>query len=130
MQDEVRIAVSLAEEIHDVVKPVVGLRVQAEKGIVSGDWQYLVDLKAEDLITRFFENLWGKGYSFGYLTEEQGLILPKNGDVDKVFIIDPVDGSRPAQRGLNSCNIVIGVVDYEGSIPRLSDVKIGIVNGL
>ena len=55
-----------------------------------------VDLKAEDLIARFFENLWGKGYSFGYLTEEQGFILPKNGDVDKVFIIDPVDGSRLA----------------------------------
>jgi len=106
------------------------LRVQAEKGIVSGDWQYLVDLKAEELITRVFENLWGKGYSFGYLTEEQGLILPKNGDVDKVSIIDPVDGSRPAQRGLNSCNIVIGVVDYDGSIPRLSDVKIGIVKPL
>lgn len=32
--------------------------------------------------------------------------------------------------GLNSCNIVIGVVDYEGSIPRLSNVKIGIVKPL
>ncbi len=129
MLDVLDVAVSLAEGICNVVRSVVGLRVRAERGVHSGDWQYLVDVRAERFITEFFKNLWNKGFEFGYLTEEQGLVFPCE-DVDKVFIIDPVDGSRPAQRGLNSCNVVIGVVDYNGRVPRLCDIDIGVVKPL
>ena len=54
MWDVLDVAVLLAEGICSVVRSVVGLRVRAEKGLYSGNWQYLVDVKAERFITEFF----------------------------------------------------------------------------
>jgi len=46
MQEVADIAVRLAEGIREVVKPAIGLGTEAERSGVSGDWQYLVDVKA------------------------------------------------------------------------------------
>ena len=127
MKDK-KLHIQVADIISKAVKSGIGVQADISKGAFSRDWQYKVDKLAENTIKNYFSREWKAGLKMGYYTEEQGLVLPE--EFDKVMIIDPVDGSRAAQRGMEACT-VIAIAPYDGKkVPTLKDVEMAITRVL
>jgi myo-inositol-1(or 4)-monophosphatase len=83
----------------------------------GGDTAYVIDRAAEDAVFREIEAL---GVPVTAISEERGQI-PVAGGSDVRVVIDPVDGSLNAKRGLPFACVSIAIA----SGPRMGDVEIG-----
>jgi myo-inositol-1(or 4)-monophosphatase len=88
----------------------------------GGDRTLEIDQNAEQLVFDQLEGLRGEGYRFCALSEERGVI--DFGDHDVRVIIDPIDGSLNAKRGVPSYALSIAVADGE----TMADVAFGFVH--
>ena len=85
----------------------------------GGDTAYVIDRAAEDAIFAHLEDL---GQPLTAISEERGEIEIAGGSPIRV-VIDPVDGSLNAKRGLPFACVSIAIA----SGPRMSDVEVGCV---
>ncbi len=128
---EMAFGLKLVNSIKKAVLPVFGNRqLDALMGEISKDFQYAVDIAAENAIKSAFEELWKKGIWYGYTTEEQGLVLPPGHTAELIYQIDPVDGSRPAQAGMETACITMGIVRAEKSNPTMKDIVAGVTHAI
>jgi myo-inositol-1(or 4)-monophosphatase len=56
-----------------------------------------------------------------FYSEDRGLVLP-GGDADTVLVVDPIDGTRPALAGFESCCVSIAAAPLGNSEPTMGDV--------
>jgi myo-inositol-1(or 4)-monophosphatase len=91
-------APSTAERVREV-----GTRGQ------GGDRTLIIDAEAEEAVFRELEALHHEGLRFTAVSEERGTI--DFGDPDTLVVIDPIDGSVNAKRGLPHHSISIAVAD-------------------
>lgn len=128
---EIAFGVHVAREIARVVMPIYGLK-QTDVPIhqISKDFNYALDQRAEERISEVFQKAWRKGLVFGYATEDQGMVMPTRGKPEWIFLIDPVDGSRPANIGAENACVNIGIVKADKDKPSLSDVQMGVTLAL
>ena len=77
----------------------------------GGDRTLVIDRAAEQLVLTQLEGLSEQGYRFTALSEEQGEI--DFGDPAIKVIIDPIDGSLNAKRGISHHALSIAVADGE-----------------
>src|SRR2546423_6474305 len=75
----------------------------------GGDRTLIIDRSAEDLVLAGLEAMREQGHSFVALSEERGEI--DYGDRETRVIIDPIDGSLNAKRGLPHHALSIAVAD-------------------
>src|SRR5256714_4435783 len=75
----------------------------------GGDRTLIIDRSAEDLVLAELEAMREQGHSFVALSEERGEI--DYGDPETRVIIDPIDGSLNAKRGLPHHALSIAVAD-------------------
>src|SRR5207248_6081482 len=75
----------------------------------GGDWTLEIDRSAESLVIKELEALADEGHRFVALSEEQGAI--DYGANDVKVIIDPIDGSLNAKRGIPHYALSIAVAD-------------------
>jgi myo-inositol-1(or 4)-monophosphatase len=87
----------------------------------GGDRTLLIDQEAEDAIFRELERLHGEGYRFTAISEERGEV--DFGDPAIRVVIDPLDGSLNAKRGLPAHALSLAVADG----PTMGDVAFGFV---
>lgn len=87
----------------------------------GGDQTLLIDEAAEDAVFAELERLHGEGHRFCAVSEERG-VVSFGGDEVRV-IIDPIDGSTNAKRGLTHHALSIAVADG----PTMADVAFGYV---
>jgi myo-inositol-1(or 4)-monophosphatase len=87
----------------------------------GGDRTLVIDARAEDVIFAELERLHDGGARFSALSEERGLI--DFGSDEVLVVIDPIDGSLNAKRGLTHHAVSIAVAD--GS--TMADVAFGFV---
>jgi myo-inositol-1(or 4)-monophosphatase len=87
----------------------------------GGDRTLLIDQAAEDAVFAELERLHGEGHRFCAVSEERGLV--DFGDESVKVVIDPIDGSTNAKRGLTHHALSIAVAD--GS--TMADVAFGYV---
>jgi myo-inositol-1(or 4)-monophosphatase len=87
----------------------------------GGDWTLEIDRSAESLVIKELEALAGEGHRFVALSEEQGAI--DYGANDVKVIIDPIDGSLNAKRGIPHYALSIAVADGE----TMADVQFAYV---
>ena len=73
----------------------------------GGDQTLVIDEQAEDAIFGELERLHDRGARFSALSEERGRV--DFGSQDVLVVIDPIDGSMNAKRGLTHHAISIGV---------------------
>jgi myo-inositol-1(or 4)-monophosphatase len=85
----------------------------------GGDTTLVIDRAAEDSILAEFE---GGGFPFTAVTEERGELELGGGGPVRV-VVDPIDGSLNAKRGLPSACVSIAVA----SGPSMPDVEVGYV---
>jgi myo-inositol-1(or 4)-monophosphatase len=88
----------------------------------GGDRTLEIDHNAEELVFDQLEGLREEGYRFCALSEERGVI--DFGDPQVRVIIDPIDGSLNAKRGVPSYALSIAVADG----PTMADVVFGFVH--
>jgi myo-inositol-1(or 4)-monophosphatase len=88
----------------------------------GGDRTLEIDQNAEQLVLDQLEGLREEGYRFCAVSEERGVI--DYGDHDVRVIIDPIDGSLNAKRGISNYALSIAVADGE----TMADVAFGFVH--
>jgi myo-inositol-1(or 4)-monophosphatase len=75
----------------------------------GGDRTLEIDALAEDAVFAALDGLAGDGASFTAISEERGVV--RYGDGPMRVLIDPIDGSLNAMRGLPHCAMSIAVAD-------------------
>ena len=88
----------------------------------GGDRTLEIDSGAEQLVFDQLDGLRNEGYGFCAVSEERGVI--DYGDHDVRVIIDPIDGSLNAKRGIPSYALSVAVADGE----TMADVAFGFVH--
>lgn len=87
----------------------------------GGDDTLVIDEQAEDAVFRELERLHDGGARFSALSEERGRV--DFGSDDVLVVIDPIDGSMNAKRGLTHHAISIGVAAGD----TMGDMEFGYV---
>ena len=87
----------------------------------GGDRTLLIDEAAEDVVFAELERLYAEGHRFCAVSEERGVV--SYGDDRIRVVIDPIDGSLNAKRGLTHHALSIAVADG----PTMADVRFGYV---
>lgn len=102
--------------------PAGALRV-AETGVrgEGGDRTLVIDAAAEQLVFDELERVHDAGASFTVVSEERGTV--DYGDGGLLVLVDPIDGSTNAKRGMGHHAVSIAVADG----PTMADVCFGFV---
>src|ERR671929_935448 len=87
----------------------------------GGDLTLVIDAAAEDAVFSELERLHANGARFTAVAEERGLV--DFGDPGVLVVIDPIDGSMNAKRGLTHHALSIAVADGA----TMADVLFGYV---
>ncbi|MBM3661118.1 MAG: hypothetical protein FJW95_16670 [Actinobacteria bacterium] len=120
-----RIARHVAAAVADAVGPHLG-RASARARVAvapGGDATLAIDEVAEEVVEH---ELRAVG-DVGFYSEDRGLVV--FGTPRWFLVVDPVDGTRPAAAGLESCAVSIGVTPPREDA-TLGDVIFGVVHEL
>jgi myo-inositol-1(or 4)-monophosphatase len=121
MRDLVR---ELALALRECVVPMLGSHAARAHGDAlgeGGDVTFKIDADAEELLTTFMRE---RAPDVAYYSEDQGLVAP--GDATAVLIVDPIDGTRPAMAGLESCCVSIAAAPLRDGV-TMGEVTTGCV---
>lgn len=88
----------------------------------GGDRTLVIDRDAEDAVFALLDELHAGGHRFCAVSEERGVV--DYGGEDVRVVVDPIDGSLNAKRGLPHHAISIAVADG----PTMADVAFGFVH--
>ncbi len=87
----------------------------------GGDLTLVIDSRAEEAVFAQLDALHAQGARFTAISEERGVVDYGGGDVR--VVIDPLDGSLNAKRGMTHFALSIAVADG----PTMADVQFGFV---
>src|SRR6188472_2281337 len=90
----------------------------------GGDRTLVIDALAEDAVFGQLDRLYKQGARFTAVSEERGFV--DYGDPGVLVVIDPIDGSMNAKRGLTHHALSVAVADG----PTMADVAFGYVYDL
>lgn len=129
--------VELGVALREHVLPLLGAHagrstVRAGGG---GDITFAIDEQAEAFLERFLAE---HAPEVAFYSEDRGLVSPQTSSLGKpldsladrapvVLIVDPIDGTRPALAGLESCCVSVAAAELGGGEPTMGDVSAGCV---
>jgi myo-inositol-1(or 4)-monophosphatase len=122
--DEVeQLALEVAARVRDAVVPALGdPAARAGVGVApGGDVTMAIDEIAEHVVAEVCI----EAGNIAYYSEDRGYVeigVPRG-----ILVIDPIDGTRPAAAGLESCCVSVAVVPPARGA-RLGDVHFGVVH--
>jgi myo-inositol-1(or 4)-monophosphatase len=113
----------LALALRGHVLPHVGSHAaRAHAGdAAGGDVTFAIDARAEELLQAFLAE---RAPDVAFYSEDAGLVVPSGATPKQVLVVDPVDGTRPALAGLESCCVSVAAAPF-GEDVTMSDVTIG-----
>jgi myo-inositol-1(or 4)-monophosphatase len=123
--DPHELALAVAARVQEAVAPHLGTAAARVKvgDAPGGDATLAIDEVAEEVVE---EQLAAEG-DIAFYSEDRGLVT--FGSPRAILVIDPVDGTRPAAAGLESCCVSIGVVPPDVHA-TLGQVTFGVVHEL
>ncbi len=110
----------LALALREQVLPSLGSHAARahDAEAVGGDVTFAIDADAED----FLEEWLGEhAPDVAFYSEDRGLVEPA-GAARAVLVVDPIDGTRPALAGLESCCVSVAAAPLDGE-PTMADVS-------
>lgn len=115
----------LSLALRDCVAPQVGSHAARAHagGAAGGDVTFAIDADAEQLLATFLRE---HAPDVAFYSEDAGLVVPGDTSPQHVLVVDPVDGTRPALAGLESCCVSVAAAPY-GEGVTMADVEIGCV---
>jgi myo-inositol-1(or 4)-monophosphatase len=114
----------LALALRECVVPHLGAhagRAHGDELGEGGDVTFAIDAEAEELLGKFLRE---RAPDVAYYSEDQGLVAPDGAET--VLIVDPIDGTRPAMAGLESCCVSIAAAPLRVGV-TMGEVEIGCV---
>jgi len=114
----------LALALRQCVLPMLGShagRAHGDELGGGGDVTFAIDAAAEELLGSFLRE---RAPDVAYYSEDQGLVAPDGAST--VLIVDPIDGTRPAMAGLESCCVSIAAAPLRDGV-TMGEVEIGCV---
>ena len=118
-----RFAIDLAQRVRDAVAPSLGAP-GARRGVgiaPGGDVTMAIDEIAEQVV----EAACIEAGDIAFYSEDHGYV--EIGRPRAIFVIDPIDGTRPAAAGLESCCVSVAAVPPSPDA-TLGKVQLGIVH--
>jgi myo-inositol-1(or 4)-monophosphatase len=88
----------------------------------GGDVTFAIDAEAEEFLGRFLAD---HAADVAYYSEDRGLV--SSASPRYVLVVDPVDGTRPAMAGLESCCVAVAAAPLGDGAPTMADVDVGCV---
>jgi myo-inositol-1(or 4)-monophosphatase len=122
---EVRqLCVELAAALREQVLPHLGAHAARDHtgAAVGGDVTFAIDEGAESRMEEFLAE---RAPGVAFYSEDRGMVSP-SGDAEWVLIVDPIDGTRPALAGLESCCVSVAAARLRGE-PTMADVEVGVI---
>jgi myo-inositol-1(or 4)-monophosphatase len=126
---EVRgLVTDLAATLREEVLPHLGAHAgRAHSGeAAGGDVTFRIDERAEARMEAFLAE---RAPRFAFYSEDRGLVSPAGDRAEWVLVVDPIDGTRPALAGLESCCVSVAAARLD-SEPTMGDVEVGCVTEL
>jgi myo-inositol-1(or 4)-monophosphatase len=121
---EADLVLKLAREIRDRAAPALGSvsgRAISGDG-AGGDVTFAIDSLAETALAELVSELAPR---MAFYSEDRGLVAAP--DATHVLVVDPIDGTRPAMAGLESCCVAVALAPLGDGAPTMADVSIGCV---
>jgi myo-inositol-1(or 4)-monophosphatase len=115
---------ALALELREQVLPHLGshaARAHEDAVAEGGDVTFAIDAEAELTLERFLAK---HAPDVAFYSEDRGLVEPR-GQATTVLVVDPIDGTRPALAGLESCCVSVAAAPLPD--PVMGDVTLGCV---
>jgi myo-inositol-1(or 4)-monophosphatase len=110
----------LALSLREVVLPELGSHAgRVREGTApGGDATFAIDARAEEHLEAWIAE---HAPGMAFFSEDRGLV----GNGDKVLVVDPIDGTRPAMAGFESACVSVALASMGGreSSPRMKDVE-------
>ena len=115
----------LAATLREEVLPHLGAHAgRAHSGEAEGgDVTFAIDEHAE---TRMEGYLAERAPEVAFYSEDRGMVSPEGDRAEWVLVVDPIDGTRPALAGLESCCVSVAAARLDGE-PTMGDVQVGCV---
>jgi myo-inositol-1(or 4)-monophosphatase len=114
----------LALALRETVLPQIGSHAGRvhEAEAAGGDVTFAIDAEAERELEAFMGE---RAPELAFYSEDRGLVEPSGGAA-AVLVVDPIDGTRPALAGLESCCVSVAAAPLDGD-PTMGDVTHGCV---
>ena len=115
----------LAATLREEVLPQLGAHAaRAHSGAAEGgDVTFEIDERAEARMEAFLAE---RAPEISFYSEDRGLVSPAGEGAEWVLVVDPIDGTRPALAGLESCCVSVAAAALD-SEPTMGDVRVGCV---
>jgi myo-inositol-1(or 4)-monophosphatase len=120
------LARALALALRERVVPHLGshaARAHEEELAAGGDITFAIDAEAEQLLADFLAE---HAPHVAFYSEDRGLVLPAGQEADTVLVVDPIDGTRPALAGFESCCVCVAAAPLRDDV-TMGDVQVGCV---
>ena len=114
----------LSLALRECVVPLLGSHAHRAHGDElgdGGDVTFAIDAEAEELLGSFLRE---RAPDVAYYSEDQGLVAPDGAQT--VLIVDPIDGTRPAMAGLESCCVSVAAAPLREGV-TMGEVQIGCI---
>src|SRR4051795_7970537 len=94
----------------------------------GGDVTFRIDEEAEALLESWLRE---RAPDVAFYSEDRGLVLPAGGSgggatAETVLVVDPIDGTRPAMAGLESCCVSVAAAPLREGV-TMGEVTVGCV---
>src|SRR5581483_11536489 len=101
----------IARTVRAAVRPHLGNpEHRAGAGTAAGgDVTFGIDEIAEDAANKVLEDASGEGLA--WYTEDRGLVV--RGNPQRLIVVDPIDGTRPAGAALESCCVSVAAAGFD-----------------
>ena len=116
----------LALALRAQVLPMLGShagRAHADGEGAGGDVTFAIDEQAEQTLESFLSE---RAPDVAFYSEDRGLVAPAGGQATTVLVVDPIDGTRPAMAGLESCCVSVAAAPLRDGV-TMGDVELGCV---
>jgi myo-inositol-1(or 4)-monophosphatase len=115
----------LALALRERVLPLLGTHAaRAHAGEAEGgDVTFAIDAEAEAVLESFLAQ---NAPDVAFYSEDRGLVVP-GGEPRTVLVVDPIDGTRPALAGLESCCVSVAAAPFREDGLTMGDVEVGCV---
>jgi myo-inositol-1(or 4)-monophosphatase len=119
------LVVDLASTLREEVLPHLGAHAgRAHLGAgEGGDVTFQIDEHAEARMESFLAE---RAPEVSFYSEDRGMVSPAGDRAEWVLVVDPIDGTRPAMAGLESCCVSVAAAPL-ASEPTMADVSVGCI---
>ena len=116
----------VARTVRAAVRPHLGRASHrtAAGTAAGGDVTFGIDEIAEDAANAVLDRAAAAGPGLAWYTEDRGLVV--RGTPERLIVVDPIDGTRPAGAGLEAACVSVAAAPFDHAA-RLGDVDDGVV---